>query len=560
MELLRQTEDWALEAKIRQYRPEVACTAGKGIWKGNWRKRHGRSLCKSDNFKHGARVREHGLRETDDRQNARDLELKQEHKHVDINHLMDRIVSRLPSNEFMAVSPNIFWNGGDDMTGYYEWLRDEYYDGDMPEIVRRANAFRPFVGAYEIWREENAQSRIDPRSRISPRSQSGGTRPSIPGPPPITDYARKMREMGEEDCAKEGKPVPVYDSMELIGKGSFGRVYKAASKNDGKLVAVKIKQGTNAYQPTYFAFVKGFEEWRTNAARSNQPSEPMITTPPRWLATPPSFPARAAAFVANSSRAAERSGVKLFVLDDGWFGNEYPRVNDDAGLGDCCPRRLLRGDLQFRVRATLRCRPALRHQGVWYRIDSSVSAPQPDDAQVEVLVSFISDEGEYVAWLQPLLQQELRAVHFGRAWHSGSFGKSACHATTVLPFIGGIVRIRGATKTQTNDEYYTTWNEFTNACRNLYQQSAPWQYSNKLFEIRKSVLAGYGAFARKDLKWGQKTLVEPELFHADSVTLYGEFDMLSDGSQKAFKRMAAHCPTAGFDEVTSIVHTNGHGA
>lgn len=26
----------------------------------------------------------------------------------------------------------------------------------------------------------------------------------------------------------------------MIGKGSFGRVYKAASKNDGKLVAVKI--------------------------------------------------------------------------------------------------------------------------------------------------------------------------------------------------------------------------------------------------------------------------------------------------------------------------------
>ncbi|KFY90950.1 hypothetical protein V498_05721, partial [Pseudogymnoascus sp. VKM F-4517 (FW-2822)] len=27
-------------------------------------------------------------------------------------------------------------------------------------------------------------------------------------------------------------------------------------------------------------------------------------------------------------------GVKLFVLDDGWFGNEYPRLADNAGLGD----------------------------------------------------------------------------------------------------------------------------------------------------------------------------------------------------------------------------------
>lgn len=27
-------------------------------------------------------------------------------------------------------------------------------------------------------------------------------------------------------------------------------------------------------------------------------------------------------------------GVKLLVMDDGWFGNKYPRISDDAGLGD----------------------------------------------------------------------------------------------------------------------------------------------------------------------------------------------------------------------------------
>lgn len=84
----------------------------------------------------------------------------------------------------------------------------------------------------------------------------------------------------------------------------------------------------------------------------------------------------------------------------------------------------------------------------------------------------------------------------------------------------------------------------------------PEHFSNKFFEIRESELAGYGALARRDLKSGQKILVEPELFHADSVSLYDEYDMLSEGSQKAFKRMAAHCPTAGFDEVTSIFRTN----
>jgi len=36
---------------------------------------------------------------------------------------------------------------------------------------------------------------------------------------------------------------------------------------------------------------------------------------------------------------AREMGVELFLLDDGWFGNKYPRVNDKAGLGDWEPNR-----------------------------------------------------------------------------------------------------------------------------------------------------------------------------------------------------------------------------
>jgi alpha-galactosidase len=32
--------------------------------------------------------------------------------------------------------------------------------------------------------------------------------------------------------------------------------------------------------------------------------------------------------------AAANFGIELFVLDDGWFGNQFPRNDDDAGLGD----------------------------------------------------------------------------------------------------------------------------------------------------------------------------------------------------------------------------------
>ena len=37
---------------------------------------------------------------------------------------------------------------------------------------------------------------------------------------------------------------------------------------------------------------------------------------------------------------AKQIGAELFLLDDGWFGNKYPRVNDKAGLGDWQPNRL----------------------------------------------------------------------------------------------------------------------------------------------------------------------------------------------------------------------------
>jgi alpha-galactosidase len=36
---------------------------------------------------------------------------------------------------------------------------------------------------------------------------------------------------------------------------------------------------------------------------------------------------------------AKEIGTELFLLDDGWFGNKYPRVDDHAGLGDWQPNR-----------------------------------------------------------------------------------------------------------------------------------------------------------------------------------------------------------------------------
>ena len=44
---------------------------------------------------------------------------------------------------------------------------------------------------------------------------------------------------------------------------------------------------------------------------------------------------------------AKEIGTELFLLDDGWFGNKYPRINDHAGLGDWEPnRKRLPNDLE----------------------------------------------------------------------------------------------------------------------------------------------------------------------------------------------------------------------
>ena len=43
--------------------------------------------------------------------------------------------------------------------------------------------------------------------------------------------------------------------------------------------------------------------------------------------------------IASLFEPAKQLGVELFLLDDGWFGNKYPRVNDHAGLGDWQPNR-----------------------------------------------------------------------------------------------------------------------------------------------------------------------------------------------------------------------------
>jgi serine/threonine protein kinase len=52
--------------------------------------------------------------------------------------------------------------------------------------------------------------------------------------------ADEMYQSVVRNCQRAGTAVPPYDFLELIGKGAFGRVYKARSQSTGDLVAIKI--------------------------------------------------------------------------------------------------------------------------------------------------------------------------------------------------------------------------------------------------------------------------------------------------------------------------------
>lgn len=52
-------------------------------------------------------------------------------------------------------------------------------------------------------------------------------------------------------------------------------------------------------------------------------------------------------------------------------------------------------------------------------------------------------------------------------------------------------------------------------------------FENEYFQVKRSQLAGWGAFAVRELKEGDKILVEKPLFIATDLTLFDEFDNLS---------------------------------
>ncbi|CAD6579714.1 MAG: hypothetical protein TREMPRED_002553 [Tremellales sp. Tagirdzhanova-0007] len=71
--------------------------------------------------------------------------------------------------------------------------------------------------------------------------------------------------------------------------------------------------------------------YRTNLSRSDWTFKPRPVLINNWEGTYFDFDADKLLRIASM---AAPFGVKMFVMDDGWFGDKYPRINSSAGLGD----------------------------------------------------------------------------------------------------------------------------------------------------------------------------------------------------------------------------------
>ncbi|KAI1333183.1 putative serine/threonine protein kinase [Xylariaceae sp. FL0255] len=107
--------------------------------------------------------------------------------------------------------------------------------------------------------------------------------------------AEKMQASVQAECERSGKPVPDYRLSELIGKGSFGRVYKAKDLKTNNVVAVKIIDVDEAdtlnpkLQDTYSEFLKEVNALRvlseSGAKNVNTVIEALPVGQAMWMVT-----------------------------------------------------------------------------------------------------------------------------------------------------------------------------------------------------------------------------------------------------------------------------------
>ena len=152
-----------------------------------------------------------------------------------------------------------------------------------------------------------------------------------------------------------GGPATEDSGQVLAGSLAWSGSFQCAFDHTGD--RVRVLCGVNPFASTYHlepgkAFVTPVMIWVWSSAGIGEMSrklhgwareygfrdghEPRSVLLNNWEATGFDFDFKR---IAGLFAPAKQLGVELFLLDDGWFGNKYPRVNDHAGLGDWEPNR-----------------------------------------------------------------------------------------------------------------------------------------------------------------------------------------------------------------------------
>lgn len=116
--------------------------------------------------------------------------------------------------------------------------------------------------------------------------------------------------------------------------------------------------------------------YRDNLCRSKHVYKPRPTLLNSWEAVFCDFDADKLLEIATASA---KLGVELFVLDDGWFGNKYPRTTTRSGLGDWEPNasRFPQGFGRFVEQVTsLRAAGKAVQFGIW--VEPEMVNPQSE--------------------------------------------------------------------------------------------------------------------------------------------------------------------------------------
>ncbi|WP_316788585.1 alpha-galactosidase [Pedobacter frigoris] len=133
----------------------------------------------------------------------------------------------------------------------------------------------------------------------------------------------------------------------LAWTGNFKFLFELDERNSLRIVSgmnpfaseYKLEPGKSFTTPefifTYSNKGKGkasrsFHSWGRNYGILDG-NKPRLTLLNNWEATYFDFNQQK---LGSLFTDAKKLGVDLFLLDDGWFGNKYPRNNDNAGLGD----------------------------------------------------------------------------------------------------------------------------------------------------------------------------------------------------------------------------------